>query len=216
MCESLLGKSITFNKKQKDDLQDNETYCTTCDGIGWVLDNVTYLKVCNNCYGGVNFKCKVCGEAIIRPNSQCQNNKCKWILEQQRINGLFEKATILKNDSLQAKEFKMYYSDYYGQNEGYFSEWEDFFEYWDENCKDIYPVDERPKYVFGTKEASISLEADNILQQATEDLHEDAYDNLVDIDELQEFLDKWCEKQTGTETYYEDNGYVIEIPWELY
>ena len=46
------------------------------------------------------------------------------------------------------------------------------------------------------------MDADSIIENACEELYEDARDNISDEKELQEFLDKWCEKQTGTTTYY--------------
>lgn len=48
------------------------------------------------------------------------------------------------------------------------------------------------------------MDADGIIDSACDDLHEDARDNISGQDqkELQDFLDKWCEKQSGTITYY--------------
>lgn len=127
---------------------------------------------------------------------------------------ILDKAIKLKHDDPIALKFGMMFSESYPHNEGYFSEWEEFFEEWEANeFKDVF---DRPQYVWGTVVCKINLDAENILQWACDDLHEDAYDNLVDVDELQEFLNKWAEKQTGTETYYESSTYAIEIPWHLY
>lgn len=104
----------------------------------------------------------------------------------------------------------MYYSEDYPSNEGYFSEWEDFIDRWnDEHEPDV----EKPLYVWGTSYTRLSLDVDSIIKNACDDLHEEAGSNIVDQDELQEFIDRWCAKQTGTETYYADHKYTIKIPW---
>lgn len=48
----------------------------------------------------------------------------------------------------------------------------------------------------------LAMDADSIIDNACDKLHEDARDNISDEKELQEFLDKWCAKQGGTTTYY--------------
>ena len=54
----------------------------------------------------------------------------------------------------------------------------------------------------GRKYTVLGFDEDIIIENACDELHEDARDNISDEKELQEFLDKWCEKQTGTTTYY--------------
>lgn len=58
--------------------------------------------------------------------------------------------------------------------------------------------------IYGTHEEKLSLDADSIVSGACEDLHEDAYEQCSDIDELQKVLDNWCDNQTGTTTYSPD------------
>ena len=59
-----------------------------------------------------------------------------------------------------------------------------------------------PKVLWNCEVVKISMDADSIIENACDELHEDARNNISDEKELQEFLDKWCEKQTGTTTYY--------------
>lgn len=72
-----------------------------------------------------------------------------------------------------------------------------------------------PKYAYPTEKVFFSLDTDSILEQACDDLHEDAYDNLCDIKELDNFLNEWSSKQIGAATYMMNWKYAIEIPWEL-
>ena len=52
----------------------------------------------------------------------------------------------------------------------------------------------------GSHEALASL----VVHDACEQLHEDALESISydDMKELQNFLDEWCAKQTGTRTLY--------------
>lgn len=135
-----------------------------------------------------------------------KENKKKLKKEQS----IFDKAIKLNADDEIVKSMGIYYSDQYGYNEGYFTDWDEFFDY-------LYDTEIHPEYVWGTTECKISIDADNIIQNVVEDLWEDARDNisLDDENELQEFLDKWCKKQSGTTTYEVDYRYAIKVPWEM-
>jgi hypothetical protein len=205
VMESIHGKSITLERPI---LKENEIYCEECGGVSWYLNN-GYLYKCGTCLTGVRKKCPMCGEFLSRGAGTCFGQSCRKVAEKKRYESIVEKAKKLKYDDPEAKKYGMMVSDHYPYNEGYFSEWEDFFDAYEERG-------DRPKYVFATTEGELCLDAENIVSNACDELHEDAYDRVTDLNELQEFLDKWCEKQTGTKTYYEDNKVVIEIPWHLY
>ena len=57
-------------------------------------------------------------------------------------------------------------------------------------------------WICGTTD--ISMDAGSIVGDACEQLHEDALDSISynDMKELQNFLNEWCTKQTGTRTLY--------------
>jgi len=64
----------------------------------------------------------------------------------------------------------------------------------------------------------MSIDAADIIENATEDLYEDATDNIPrkKVKELQDFLDEWCKTCGVCETYYESHRYKVRIPWEQY
>jgi hypothetical protein len=137
--------------------------------------------------------------------------------------GTIEEAKIECAIKLQANDdiatnMDMYWSDDYPENEGYFSEWEEFFDAWEYSGHK--PDEKRPKFVWGTTWHQIKMDAAGIVEQAIEDsgLHEDAWDAISEqsIDKLQKLLDDWCSRETGTRTYCYDHEYAIEIPWEDY
>ena len=78
----------------------------------------------------------------------------------------------------------------YSDGSGGCANFDEYFEY------------EIPKVLWNCEEVKLSMDADSIIENACEELHEDARGNISDEKELQEFLDKWCEKQSGTTTYY--------------
>lgn len=224
MLTSVKGKKIELLPKVP---KENQKLCDVCEGVGWLKDDKGYIELCRNCSNGIIECCPHCGKPYSKRHyHHCDNEECQRIerfekekryKEQERQR--FEKAIKLDYNNADEGKIGMLYIEGYG-NDGYITDLDEFFEcYYDRNQEnlEIYgePL-ERPEYVWATSCSKISLDADRILEQATDDLHEDARDRIVDEDELQSFLDKWCEKQTGTETYYPDYRYAILIPWDRY
>jgi hypothetical protein len=134
--------------------------------------------------------------------------------EEARIEGAIK---LQANDDI-ATNMELYWSDDYPENEGYFSEWDVFFDAW--KCSGHKPDEKRPKFVWGTTWHQIEMDASDIVERAIEDsdLHEGANHAISEQSfvELQRFLDGWCSRQTGTRSYCYDHKYAIEIPWEDY
>lgn len=213
MIESIKDKKIELHIL-KETLEENEFYCPTCSGIGRVLKDGKWLEQCPDCYNGVRRTCSRCGKELKRGYSWCDDSACREIRESETEAKLFEKAIKIKPDDEIAKNMKMFYSRYYSHcNEGYFSDWDEFFDYWYDNHTDD---DQKPKYVWGTSVTSLVIDTDSVLSNACEELWEGAYDSLSGIKDLEDFHKSWCDKQSGTETYWEDHKYAIEIPWEEY
>ena len=209
------------------DLQDNEEICPVCHGLGILKQDYRfgvkeddtekafklnwydneYLTFCPNCYFGVIKTCKYCGKPLPKHTNRCscegyreQENKEKRIKYQEVIN---------KAKEIELKDASEYIYD--EESEQYFSDEISFVDYWWELYKeeshycsnfDEYFEKYVPKVLWNCEEIKISMDADSIIENACEELHEDARDNISDEKELQEFLDKWCKKQTGTTTYY--------------
>ena len=96
-------------------------------------------------------------------------------------------------------------------NDKYYYSVEDFYDTWN-NSNNKSKI--KPQVLFATVTARLSLNAEELLEEACEYLHEDAFDRIDkdDIKELQEFLDKWCNRQKSvTETYYPDYSRYIRI-----
>jgi len=214
------------------DLQENQILCPKCKGTGLIIDDrvyglsddpnktqghfpyhTQYIASCDHCFAGVVNLCEYCGKQLPRFHLRCDCDKAeeaRRTIEREEEKKRMSNAKILKYDDEIAQSMGMLYSDDYGENEGYFTEWEEFFEYIYDECE----ANCRPKYVWGTTSYSFYLDTDNILESVCDDLHEDARDNLIDVDELMMFHESWSKKQTGAETYCQSYKYLIEIPWE--
>ena len=223
--------NVTLHK----DLHENEEICPYCHGTGITVANNVYglegdpdktngmfpynhqaLTFCQHCYNGVIHRCKYCGKYIPKGNTRCNCEKSmnEWRNEIiQKEEDALEKAPIATQKILDESMF--FYSDSYSNNDGYFEEWDDFFEDWHENHE--YLDDKRPEYVWATSPIEMSMDADQIISNATEEMYEDAYYDVSDgkTKELQDYLDNWC-KTCGVNTSYERTNYKVKIPWEDY
>ncbi len=212
MVESIKGKKIELSAYEP---AANEVICETCDGIGRVL-KAGVLEQCPDCYRGVRKVCPECGTVMARGYTYCNQPSCRAKREATDFAKRLEKAKKIKASDPIAVAMGMFCSEDITYNDGYFFSWEDFFDSLDGRMElDI----DRPRYVWGTVASSIKFDAGSIIENACDDLHEDASSDIPDSDiaELQKYLDEWCNRQANaTKSYMVDYEYAIEIPWEEY
>lgn len=184
-----------------------EVLCNTCDGIGWLIDTEEgYMEKCRACYNGVIPLCPDCGTPA---KGQCLSEGCREKRAERQEQRLLDKAIKAKFSDVPAESITLLFSESYSYNDGYFSELYEIVEH----CEsEGVPV---PKYVWSTKRVELTLDAEHIVSSACEELHEDSFNRVVNLDELQAYLDTWCEKQLGTETYVVDYKYAIEVDVDL-
>lgn len=214
------------------DLHDNEDICPVCKGTGVRIEPNRYglsddpqkhpmfpyehqsLSFCHNCYNGIVRYCPDCGKQLQRGYLRCDceaEQKRKREAERQKEIEALERAKKHEPSAL-GTTFQFCYGSL--DNDGFFSEWEEFFEAWDEHSEE---GQERPVYVFGTYEINMGFDAADIVSSACEELYEDAYDDISadSIKEMQSFLDQWV-KTNGRTAYAEDRKHAVRIPWENY
>ncbi len=90
----------------------------------------------------------------------------------------------------------------HGCDDGYFPSIYELLNYCTD--EDIDP----PRWVFVCKKTEHRICVDNVLDQMLDDAHEGAADNLVDVQELYDFVEAWNAKQDII-TYYPDYGKVL-------
>lgn len=224
-----------LNQELVKDLHDNEDICPVCKGTGVRIEPNRYglsddpvknpmfpyqhqsLSFCPNCYNGIVRYCPDCGKQLTRGHLQCS---CEAVQrrkqEKKRQAALNDFEQAVKHDSSAlGTEFTMCHSDHFPHNEGYFSDWEEFFDCWDDS--DYADLAQRPQYVWGTSEIHMSLDAYDIINSACEDMYDDAVDDIgsAAIKEMQNYFDGWL-KTNGRTTYIEDRKHAVRIPWEQY
>lgn len=226
--EKLIDGTITK------DLCDGEEICPTCGGFGLEIRNNPYglgehakpmfpykhqslvMCTCPTCYNGVVNRCKLCGELIRRGwlKHDCEQQRALDRAEASRKEREeFDKAPIAPPEI--ESNCHMFFSDWY--NDGFFSDWDDFFEeWWDEDKDKECP--QRPEFVWITEEDKFYIDARTICEFATENLYDDAYDHISDndFDRLQAFLDKWCASTGVGQSAHVSHKYKVRIPWEKY
>ena len=195
MLKSIVGQTIELPIIKN--LQENEKPCDICGGTGFMYnDRTDELVHCSNCYWG---KVKVCPECNKEYKGLCDTTTCREKREQRKEQEAYDKAHKFESiDNVPAEMKEMLYSDVYKYCDGYFCDLDELYTYCADNGIDV------PKYVWCTYCCNLHLCAEDILETACEELHEGAYDSLVDFEELQIYLDTWCKKQTGARTYYVD------------
>ena len=200
MLEKLVGEKIEILQKQP---KENQKLCDSCGGTGWLYDKERgFIAKCPVCYDGIINLCPICRQPV---RGMCMNEECRTIRDAESEQKRFDKAVKSEYKDVPAEHTEMLYSERYGYNEDYFSDIDEFMEYCEDNDIEV------PKYVWSTEKTRLSIDADSVIEQACDDLHEEARQNVTDEDELQEFLDAWCAKQTGTDTYSVDYKYAIWI-----
>ncbi len=223
---------LNLPKQLEKDLLENERICTTCKGLGIVIMDNNYglkeepwirgfpykhqsLWPCPDCYNGVQKVCSYCGQPgprqYIHPEAHCLCEKATN--ERNSLAAKKEKERWEKADKMGIEEaikrFKLVFVD--GPDEYILSE---------DIKKYLAELREEPglpmPYVWGTRTEALALPgADSLIDDACENLHEEARDNISreDIKELQELLDQWTEEvKSETITYFPDYkiGILVE------
>lgn len=228
-------KHILPNTLEKD-LHENEEICPVCHGLGIVKRNHSYgieedeklSKVnwydneyfvwCPNCYFGVIKKCEHCGKILPKGRLKCDCKQQREIDEKERR--IKYQETISKAKEIDLKDITTYLYD--EESDKYYSDIDEFVDYhWQDyrdgsgGCDnfDEYFQYNIPKVLWLCDNVDISMDADSIIENACEELHENAEDNISGQDrkELQKLLDDWCKKQSGTTTLYPNYKKYVRV-----
>ena len=232
-------KNILPNILEKD-LQDNEKICPVCHGLGVVVDNNIYgikgdtseaakksmfpynhqaIKFCPNCYNGVIRLCEYCGKPLPRCTSRCDCEQYK--AKEEEENRIKYREKVLEAEEVDIKDIDSEMWFYDEQTDDYFSDIDYFVDSYKDS--DEYESDEEmmnnlPEVLWLTNPVDITMVADSIIESACEELHEDTSENISDGDrkKLQNMLDEWCKKQTGTRTIYPNYKKYVRVRKEWF
>lgn len=219
------------------DLLYNEKICPICCGLGYVIDNNRYgikgdvsdtakismfpynhqsIKFCPNCFNGVIKVCEYCGKQIQRSSidsCNCDQYKAKQELKKRiKYRAKINKATEIKLKEVNNAD-TYFYDD---KTDDYFATIVDFvdaYKYMEDFESDEDMMNNLPEVLWFCNSKDIYIDANSIVEQACEDLHEDAFENIfeTDLKELQNILNEWCKKQTGTRTLFPDYSRYVKV-----
>ncbi|GED73031.1 hypothetical protein BRE01_67330 [Brevibacillus reuszeri] len=224
---------VDFKLKLKKDLQENEVICPKCGGTGLQVNDHPYglksergkhnemfpykkqtILGCSHCYSGVQTKCQFCQQLMGR-SSQCKCDRYKQEQDRKRAERDLERWNKAKKITL--TELVKLNNDYL-----YIDDWDEFYDADDlyEKVRELIEDEEltfediKDLRVYVTTIDRITLDAESIVENACENMHEDAYQRIDknEIEELQESLDRFAEKiQDDTRTYYPDWGTAVVL-----
>jgi len=188
----------------KKDLMDNEEICPICHGLGCVISNNPYgikgdtseaarksyfpynhqaIKFCPNCFNGVITLCEYCGKPLPRGRLKCDCKQQKAKDEEERR--IKYQETIARATEVDLKEVPTYLYD--EESDRYFADKNEFVEYYwylyldKENIYDYnfddYFENRIPSVLWLCNSVDISMNADYFIEDACEELHEDAEEN---------------------------------------
>jgi hypothetical protein len=213
------------------DLQDHERICPVCHGLGMRIDDNIFglqgdtseeakksrfpykhqaLSFCQHCYNGVQRLCPYCGKPYKnQAYLHCDCEGQQMVDEEKAKQNIEDK--LAKAKEVQESEVEEYL--YCEEFDKYYPCVDNFFEeYASDDEGDCL---KKPEILWVCSVAEISIDADNLIENACDDLHEDAAENC-DSASLQELLDKWCKEQSGTTTYYPCYKEYVKIDWSRY
>jgi hypothetical protein len=176
------------------------------------------------------YACAKCGSVYSLQNAQCAElccalkvcggDGCEVEPPKHRI---YCKECSAKLDAAkEAKQFeaaeKVPYSEWKGGHlysdrlDKYFPGWGEYLEELENECDLECDMDPEP-YLWDCICMKLTMSADDVIEGALGDHHEDAWDWISDEKELQELLDKWCAKQ-NVETFYPSSNRAVMAPVE--
>ena len=222
----------SFPKIITKDLTEYERICPVCNGLGMRIEDNVYgiegdtseigkkylfpykhqaLSFCQNCFNGVQRLCPYCGQPYKnQAYMHCDCEGQKKADEKERIKKWNEKIA----DAVAIEERDAHTMLYCEEFDEYYATVDDFFEDYAANYMDeeLYI---RPERLWVCSVEKIHIDADSVVDNVCQELHEDAYEQC-DIGSLQDILDDWCKEQTGTTTYYPCYEQYVIIDWSKY
>jgi len=159
------------------------------------------IDMAKSCCVPARHTCRVCGAAIPKYRTLCKRHA--------------EQAQLRKAAQIDAKDWSdpVQHDEAPGgwNGEGYFSSPDELREHWeDHHWITIGPQVPPPAYCWPCIPRTLLLDPERILDQALEDMPEEAADEIVDADDLFDFIEAWNAKQTCV-TWYPDHSRVVVL-----
>lgn len=191
---------------------DNEELCPDCGGFN-VIPTETPRGVdlvrCSSCLDGVRKCCGHCKQLLVfGRRCQCEGARASNLAFQHKQKSMrWHSAKKMPLDA--AKEV---YRQFYIDSLERYVTYDELMEIATTECGG-----ELPEWVYATTTASIAIDANAVVENACEELYEEAEASIdkQKMQELQELLSQWCRSlRQETKTYYPDYKIAIVLPKE--
>lgn len=93
-----------------------------------------------------------------------------------------------------------------GSEDGFFRSVEEYLE-WEED--EELSEDEQSSFLWATKPHGLSISVDHVIENALDDMYEDAYDNLKGVDKLTQAIDEFLKTHKHVVSYEVDYSKTI-------
>jgi len=157
----------------------------------------------------VMYRCTICNKVSADKDVAekcCQPGKCRVCGKE--LKPYYTLCDLCKRKEYYDKANKIKYSDYkleYLYDEiydKYFRDYEEMLEYYEEN-----EAEKTLSWAWGCSEYSFKINIDNAIESAEENMYDD-FDDIIDYEELVNFIKEWNDKQTA-KAYLPDYKTVI-------
>ena len=163
------------------------------------------IDMAEKCCDPKAYTCKVCGIEVPSYRTMCERHA-----EQARLRKAVQIDEKDWSDPVQLDGAPG------GWGEGYFFDTDDLRESWEDySWVETSPQVPVPAYCWPCTSSPLALNAESLLEQAVDDMHEDAADQIVDADGLYEFIEAWNSRQTCV-TWYPDMSRVVVLDRERF
>jgi hypothetical protein len=181
--------------------------CSECNTVA-APGNFDLSQKCCTCYD--------CGLPLPKderiPYSD-RNGKSLYHRDCERKRRMEREADMMEKAELVTDYDGPVYLDHVGNGsygDGFFSDVEELSEHLD--FQEFFKGEHRPLFAHCCEERGFSIDLDQILQNATEEMHEDAYDNLSGVEELQEAVNAFNKANAGLKSWDPDFRRKVAIP----
>ena len=177
--------------------------CTECKQVA-APGNYDLSVKCCTCYD--------CGEPLPKDERvpyDTGKGKALYHRDCERKRSMAHDAEVLEKAELVTDYDGPVYLDGVGNGsfgEGYFSDAQELSEHLD------FHEGERPLFAHCCTQRGMSLDIDSILENATEEMYEDCYDDLNGVEQLQEAINAFNKANDSIQTWNADYKRKVSIP----
>jgi hypothetical protein len=179
--------------------------CSECHTVA-APGNFDLSEKCCTCYhcGNPLSKDEKIPYATAGGGRSLYHRTCEAMLRMKAAADALEKAELITN-----YDGPVYCEGRRGSyGDGYFANVDELAE----DLDDEEDQSDRPEFAFCCESTSVSIDADQILENATEEMYDDAYDDLEGVEDFRKAVAAFNKANESVVSYYEDTKHKVAVP----